>query len=130
MALFGAMNTAGSGMSLFRTWLDATADNLSNLRSAARPGQPAFRSKLVLAAANEEGDGAHVVDIVSRDETAQPEFDPTHPYADANGMVRYPGVDMGVEMTNMVAAQRGYQANISALTAAKEAYQAALRIGH
>jgi flagellar basal-body rod protein FlgC len=130
MSLFGAMNTAASGLTLFRTWLDATADNLANLRSAAKPGETQFESRLVLAEANENGDGAHVAAIVSRDETPHPEFDPTHPYADENGMVRYPGVDVGVEMTNMVAAQRGYQANIAALTAAKESYQAALRIGH
>ena len=129
MSLFGAMQTAASGLTVFRTWLDATADNLANLRTAAVPGQDQFSSKLVLAVSDEAG-GVHVADIVHREETAHPEFDPTHPYADENGMVRYPGVDVGIEMTNMIAAQRGYQANISALTAAKETYQAALRIGH
>lgn len=129
MALFDAMQASASGMTVMRTWLDATADNLSNMQSAAEPGEAPFRSRLVLAQANEDGLGSRVVSIRSRDETPQPKFDPGHPFADENGMVNFPGVDMGVEMTNMVVAQRAYQANITALQTARDAYQAALRLG-
>ena len=129
MGMFDAMQASGSGMSVMRTWLDATADNLSNMQSAARAGETPFRTRLVLAEANEEGLGSHVVTILDKDESPSPKFEPGHPFADANGMVNFPGVDMGVEMTNMVIAQRGYQANITALQTARDAYQAALRLG-
>ena len=129
MGLFDAMNASASGMTVMRAWLDATADNLSNQQNVAAEGEEPFRSKLVLAAANEDGLGARVVEIVDRDETAQPKFEPDHPFADENGMVNYPGVDVGIEMTNMVVAQRAYQANITALQTARDAYQAALRLG-
>ncbi len=129
MGMFDAMQASASGMTVMRTWLDATADNLSNMQTVAEPGEAPFQTRLVLAQANEDGLGARVVDILDKDETPQPKFEPDHPYADENGMVNFPGVDMGVEMTNMVVAQRAYQANVTALQTARDAYQAALRLG-
>jgi flagellar basal-body rod protein FlgC len=129
MALFDAMAASASGMTVMRTWLDSIADNLSNTQTVALPGEDPFRSKLVIASAREDGLGVQVSAIRDRDETSSPKFDPEHPYADENGMVQYPGIDMGVEMTNMVAAQRAYQANVTALQSARDAYQAALRLG-
>ena len=56
-------------------------------------------------------------------------FDPTHPLADENGNVQTAHVDLGVEMTNLLIANRSYQANIAVMQQAQESYQAALRIG-
>jgi flagellar basal-body rod protein FlgC len=56
-------------------------------------------------------------------------YEPTHPLADADGMVRYPDVDLSSEMTQLIMAQRGYQANLSSVDRAREAYQAALQLG-
>lgn len=129
MALFDAMAASASGMTVMRTWLDSIADNMANTQSAARPGEDPFNSRLVIAVANDDGLGVHVGEIDERDETPSFKFEPEHPYADEAGMVAYPGIDLGVEMTNMVAAQRAYQANVSALQSARDAYQAALRLG-
>jgi flagellar basal-body rod protein FlgC len=129
MGLFDAMAASGSGMTVMRAWLDATADNISNTQTVAEPGEDPFRTQLVIAVANEDGLGVRLGEIVAKDETSQPKFDPEHPFADEEGMVNYPGVDLGIEMTNMVVAQRAYQANVSALQAARDAYQSALRLG-
>lgn len=48
------------------------------------------------------------------------EYDPNHPDADENGMVRYPDIDMVREMTQMVSATRLYEANMSSIEAEKE----------
>jgi len=48
------------------------------------------------------------------------EYDPKHPDADENGMVRYPDVDLIREMTQMVSANRLYEANLSSIEAEKE----------
>lgn len=40
--------------------------------------------------------------------------DPTHPLADANGMVHYPKLDAAKEMATLVSATRAYEANIRA----------------
>lgn len=47
------------------------------------------------------------------------EYDPDHPDADSNGMVKYPDVDMVEEMTRMVSANRLYEANLSVIEAEK-----------
>ena len=41
-------------------------------------------------------------------------FDPAHPQADAQGRVHYPLIDLATEMTNLLAASRGYEANVRA----------------
>ena len=56
-------------------------------------------------------------------------YEPDNPLADADGYVRYPDIDMGDQMTQLIMAQRGYQANLSAIDRATEAYQQALQLG-
>ena len=131
MALFGAFDISQSGLKVYRTWMDTIADNLTNTRSTGTPDGEVFQSKVVIASAAEDGQGAVVREIDTRnDELPNFEYDPTHPYADPEtGLVKYAGIDMGREMTNLVAAQRGYQANLTTIQTAREAYQAALRLG-
>ena len=56
-------------------------------------------------------------------------FEPNHPLADAEGYVRYPDIDMSSQMTQLIMAQRGYQANAAIVDRAKATYEAALQIG-
>ena len=130
MGLFGAIDVSSSGLRTFRTWMDSIADNLANTRSTGGAGDDVFRSKVVIAEAVGEGQGVRVREIQARDEQSNFEYDPTHPNADPDtGLVEFPAVDMGREMTNLIAAQRGYQANLTTIQTAREAYQAALRLG-
>ncbi len=48
------------------------------------------------------------------------EYDPEHPDADENGMVRYPDLDLAEEMTRLISANRMYEANMAAVQAEKE----------
>jgi flagellar basal-body rod protein FlgC len=41
-------------------------------------------------------------------------LDPTHPDADAEGMVSYPNVNAILEMADLVTAMRAYEANLTA----------------
>jgi len=56
------------------------------------------------------------------------EYDPAHPDADDNGMVRYPDVDLVQEMTRLVSANRLYEANLSAIEAEKEIIKRSMEI--
>ena len=42
-------------------------------------------------------------------------FDPYHPAADADGMVKYPNVTREIERADAAEAQRGYEANLSVI---------------
>jgi flagellar basal-body rod protein FlgC len=46
-------------------------------------------------------------------------YDPAHPAADKDGYVLMPNVNPMIELMDMREAQRGYQANLSVIEAAK-----------
>ncbi len=54
--------------------------------------------------------------------------DPGHPDADDEGYVLLPNVDVITEMVDMIAASRAYEANLSAVQAAKDMFNQALKI--
>ncbi|MFA7329711.1 MAG: flagellar basal body rod protein FlgC [Candidatus Delongbacteria bacterium] len=56
------------------------------------------------------------------------EYDPEHPDADENGYVAYPDINVVEEMTHLIAASRAYEANLTAIAAAKDMAGKALEI--
>ena len=56
-------------------------------------------------------------------------YEPQHPLADENGYVRYPDIDLGQQMSSLIMAQRGYEANAAVVDRAKTTYEAAIQIG-
>ena len=56
-------------------------------------------------------------------------YDPQHPDADEKGYVAMPNINVMEEMVNMISATWGYEANVSALKAAKDMASIALEIG-
>lgn len=48
------------------------------------------------------------------------QYDPSHPAADARGYVKYPNVNMVVEMADMREANRSYEANLQVVRQARE----------
>lgn len=134
MGLFGAIDTAGSGLHVYRTWMDAVSDNIANMDNATSTSAPAFQERFVQAQAvgyspNGIGTGAEVSGVAFGDATGRVVSEPNNPLADANGMVRYPDVDLGEQMSQLLLAQRGYQANLAVVERAKDAYQQALELG-
>lgn len=124
---FAAMRTAGSALRLYRTWIDAVSDNVANVDTVRSTTDEAFQPRSVVAAATD--DGVEVAGIELGSIEGKVVYSPGHPLADANGMVRYPDTDLGDQMVQLMAAQRGYQANISVVQRARDAYRAALEIG-
>ena len=131
--MFGALDAAASGATLYNTWLDAIADNVANMNTVRPAGEEPFRARLVLAQSVGEpgqvGSGVAVAGIRLKGGEPVRVFEPDHPLADENGMVTRANVDLAEEMTNMLMAQRTYQANLAVLDRARDAYAAALRIG-
>ena len=135
--LFPTFQTASSGLGVFRTRMDAVSDNMANLNTVRSPGEAAFQARFVVATAVGDGQqamtggpaGARVTGISLGDANGRLVSDPTNPMADADGMVRYPDLDMGDQMTQLMIAQRGYQANLSVIDRARDAYLQALSIG-
>ena len=55
-------------------------------------------------------------------------YDPGHPDADPNGYVKMPNVNIVTEMVDMISASRSYEANVTAINAAKTSAKDALEI--
>ena len=132
MTMFAAIGIAGTGVTVYRKWLDAVSDNIANMNNVAPTSGEAFRARYVIAQAVDYGSGdggVQVGGITLGSREGKLVYEPNHPSADAEGYVRYPDIDLGSQMTQMIMAQRGYQANLAVIDRAKDAYQAALQIG-
>ena len=130
MTTFGAIGVAGTGLTVYRKWLDAVSDNLANMNTVRPSDEAAFQARYVVAQemAGEQG-GVQVRGVVLGNAEGRMVYEPQHPLADAEGYVRYPDIDMSSQMSQLIMAQRGYQANAAVVDRAKETYQAALQIG-
>jgi len=132
MALFDAMSIAGSGMLAHRKWLDAVSDNISNINTASRTSEDAFKERMVSVQAVDYGQGdggVQVAGVSFGSGEGRVVYEPDNPLADENGKVKYPDIDLGDQMAELMMAQRGYQANVAVIERAKDAYTAALRLG-
>jgi len=81
MSLFNAIGIAGTGVTVYRKWLDAVSDNLSNINDAAPTSGEAFRAKYVIAQEASDGHGAQVGGIVEGSGVGRLVYEPTHPLA-------------------------------------------------
>jgi flagellar basal-body rod protein FlgC len=132
MALFDAMSIAGTGMLAHRKWLDAVSDNISNINTASRTSEDAFKERMVNVQAVDYGSGdggVRVAGVEFGSGEGRMVYEPSNPLADSNGYVKYPDIDLGDQMAELMMAQRGYQANVAVIERAKDAYTAALRLG-
>lgn len=146
MSLLNVFDIAGSGMSAQSIRLNTTASNLANAESVAPPGQPTYRSRHPVFAAelesagggqlplSGESDGAQgsnvqVLGIVESDKPLNVRYEPDHPYADGNGYVAYPNVNAVEEMANMISASRSFQINVEMMTTARTLAERVLQMG-
>jgi flagellar basal-body rod protein FlgC len=131
MAMFAAFHVAGSGLLATRKWLDAVSDNIANMNNVSRTDEKAFQARMVVAQAEQYGNagGVRVAGAMFGDPQGRVVHQPDHPLADELGYVRVPDIDLGDQMTQLLMAQRGYQANLATIKSATEAYQQALQLG-
>ena len=133
MTIFQAIGIAGTGATVHRKWLDALSDNIANISTARPTNEAAYQEKWVEVEAVDYGAGTGGVKVAGVTAASSAEgrlvYEPDHPYADEEGYVRYPDVDLGSQMSQMIMAQRGYQASLAVVDRARETYMAALRIG-
>ncbi|QIM21932.1 flagellar basal-body rod protein FlgC [Phycicoccus sp. HDW14] len=129
MSIFGAIDTAGSSLTLHRTWLDAISDNIANVNTVRPTSQSAFQARYVVAQSRGNGTGVDVAGIALGSAQGRMVSDPTNPLADAQGYVRLPDIDLSDQMSQLIMSQRGYQANLATVERAQAAYQQAIGLG-
>ncbi|MFL5816416.1 MAG: flagellar basal body rod protein FlgC [Conexibacter sp.] len=144
MGLFDAIDVAGSGLAAERLRMDVTAGNLANAQTTqGADGQPYRRREVVLQEAQAGGqsfgsilasasaspvNGVQVAGIVEDPAAPRRVYDPGHPDADAQGYVSLPNVNPVTEMVDLIGASRTYEANVTAMQAAKQLFSKTLEL--
>ena len=126
---FDAIGIAGTGLTVHRKWLDALSDNIANVNTAVATDDEAFRERYILVENSAQSPGVYVAGTALGAPEGRLVHQPDHPLADAEGYVRYPDIDFGAQMSQLILAQRGYQASAGVVDRARNAYEAALQIG-
>jgi flagellar basal-body rod protein FlgC len=94
-------------------------DMLTQTELSLRTTNPEHISGDTLAGGSQNDQSMAPESSVVSEQKYRYEYDPDNPDADKNGMVKYPDIDLVKEMTNMVSANRLYQANLSVVQAEK-----------
>ena len=128
MGAFDTLTIASSSLGVHQTWLDTLANNIANVNTATSTSQNAFQAQM-LTVRSAAGGGVEVAGIALSDPAGRVVSDPGNPLADADGNVRMPELDMSSQMTQLIMAQRGFQASVQVTKDAQDTYNAALQIG-
>ena len=125
-----SIEISAAGMRAQRARMDLIAANLANVDTTSvrieAGNHVPFRRKLAVLV--EGSNGLPTVRVVEDRSEFRSERQPGHPHASASGTVLFPNVDPMVEMVEMMAASRAYEANLAAAETAKAMHQATLRI--
>ena len=130
-----ARDIAVSGLRAQRTRMNVIAQNIANAMSPVTAKGGAFRRQMTILRGESitpiaavDKLGVEVKEIASDPSPLRRVFEPGNPYADADGYVEYPNIDLAVEMVDLVSAQRAYEANIAVVLSSKRMTQKALDI--
>lgn len=145
MGLFRAIEISSSGLTAERLRMDIIANNIANANSTKTENGKPYRRQIPVFEARESfrerlsrmlnkgtsftGYGVRVKEIVKDKSPFTLIYDPNHPDADEKGYVKMPNVNIVNEMVDMISATRAYEANVTALNAAKEMAKSAFEIG-
>ena len=143
MSLLSALSVSASGMSAQRTRSELLVENIANSETTrTAEGGPYRRKDAVFSSTPvpsafstllDEQMGSSLMGVtvagVSVD-TREPErrYMPGHPDADKDGYVSMPRVNPAEDMVDLMGAARGYQANVSAISAVKDMIQRSIDI--
>ena len=143
MSFLKSMDISASALTAQRVRMDVIAENLANINTTrTAEGEPYRRRYVVMqqredqtfagmldrAKAKSNGSGVRVTEIRQDESPFKLDYDPDHPDANEEGYVQMPNVDLVVEMVDMMAATRSYEANITATNAIKSMALKALEI--
>jgi flagellar basal-body rod protein FlgC len=141
MSLLSALSVSASGLSAQRTRAELLVENIANSETTRTPEGGPYRRKDAIFSSAPQGspfsaafqkemgaysNGVEVSDIYQDASEPDKRYLPNHPDADANGYVAFPKMNPAEDMVDLMAATRGYDANVSAMSAIKNMVQSSI----
>ena len=148
MSMFLGIDTAASGLTAERLRMDVISNNIANANTTRTERGGAYHRRFVVFEPRgtgkktfndflersmdklKAGEGVRAVMIREDNEQGPLVYDPGHPDANAEGYVERPNVNVVAEMVDMITASRAYEANATAINAAKSMATKAMDIGN
>lgn len=133
MDFMTAMRISGSALKAERTRINIASMNLANANTTRTIEGGPYRAKSVVFGAAPLASGfqetydsvndrlrqVEVVKVVDDPTPFKEVYDPSHPDADANGMVKMPNVNTAEQMVDLMSARRDFDANVAAMDSIK-----------
>ena len=147
MAFFSSFNVVGSGLTAQQLRLDVISENITNQNTTRTEGGGPYRRKMVvleeensdspfrqaldkaMGRRNSAQGGVRVAEIVEDESDFKLSYDPENPDANEDGYVELPNVDLVKEISDAMAANQAYSANVTAFNVLKQVIAKGLEIG-
>ena len=146
MAFLSSVNVIGSGLTAQQQRLDVISENVTNINTTRTEGGGPYRRKMVVLEeensnspfrqaldkamgrrSSAEG-GVRVAEIVEDESYFKLSYDPENPDANEDGYVELPNVDLVKEISDAMAANQAYSANVTAFNVLKQVIAKGLEI--
>ena len=146
MAFLSSVNVVGSGLTAQQQRLDVISENVTNINTTSTEGGGPYRRKMVVLEeensnspfrqaldkamgrrSSAEG-GVRVAEIVEDESDFKLSYDPENPDANEDGYVELPNVDLVKEISDAMAANQAYSANVTAFNVLKQVIAKGLEI--
>ncbi len=131
--MISAIQTALSGLFASSRKIEASASNIANLTTAGSLSDPdnapytPIQTQQTAVTVNGETAGVRA-DFVPKSPAFVPAYDPDSPFADEEGLIGVPNVDLGEEAVNISLAKTAYKASLSVIKTSSEMDDDLLRL--
>ena len=141
MDFLTSMKISASALAANRKRTAAISSNIANAQTTRTaegghlPQKSCFGSEPARESFSEILDGelagqkVHATEVVNINKPPILKYEPNHPDANKDGYVAYPNINVMEEMSNMISAQRSFEANVNAMNVSKSMAQKALELG-
>lgn len=124
--MINAIQIALTGLNAASRKVEAVASNIANLQvegSLDNPEQAPYRPLTTQQTAITDGNGQGLgvtSGFVPKTQAFVPAYNPGSPFANSEGVVGVPNVDLAEESVNLTIAKNAYKANLSIIRTAEE----------
>ena len=134
MNFLSGIHATSGALNAEQVRMDIVAQNIANAYTTKDANGTPYQRRMVafetiMGGVQNAERGVRVSSIKNDQSLGEAVYNPGHPHADGNGMVRMPNVQLAAEMVDLMSASRAYEANLTVARNARSIATRALSIG-